>query len=91
MATDDDKAFWPEASQAAREMLAAVPLQGDFGRPDRRAIHFEPMIPKKAPKNMKKKVCGLAIPLGLTNAARGHNISMGRGVIFFPAKLRRIL
>ena len=82
MATDDGTAFLPGASQATRGMLPAIPFQGDSGRFGRRGIHFEPMIQGILLKNLKNKACRRASPLGLTPAARGHNIFMDRGVYF---------
>ena len=82
MAKDDDMANWPGASQAAGEILPAVPLQGDFGRPGRSGIDFEPMSPGRTLKDLKTKTRGRATPFGLTPVSRGHNISLERGVYF---------
>jgi hypothetical protein len=83
MAADDDKALLPGASQAARGILPAIPLQGDSAYLDRRGIDFKPMTPGISLGNLKNKVCRPENPFRLTPAARGHNISMDRGFYFF--------
>jgi hypothetical protein len=83
MAPDGNAVFYPEASQDWERMLQAIVLGGDSDRSGRHGIHFEPMIPGTALKNLKNKACRRASSFGLTPTALGHNISMVRGFYFF--------
>lgn len=79
MATDDAPTGLSGVSQKPWGMLPGIPPQGDSGRPGRRGIHFEPMIPGISLENSKNKIRRPGNALCLTPVDRGHKILLVRG------------